>query len=124
MPERRSKKIHKLICKGNLWHVCAVNHLKEPDAQFEFIKCMIRDMSHGSPKEVALKCSPATSHTYTYTHIYETISSCATGPEGESYMLSSSNHHPNQGQELLEKAGNATSALRPPLSLTEGWSPT
>ena len=71
-----------LICKGNLWHVCAVNHLKkDPNTQFEFIQCMIRNMSRGSPKEVALMCSPATS-------IYETISSCADGPEGESSMLS------------------------------------
>ena len=39
-----------------------------------------------------------------------------------SWLSSSSSLH--QGQELLEKAGNATSALRPPLSFTEGWSPT
>ena len=30
----------------------------------------------------------------------------------------------NEGKELLERAGNATSGLSPPLSLTQGWSPT
>lgn len=90
-------------CEGNMWHVCAVEHLKEDlDAQFNFTECMLHDMSRGTLKEVATKCSVSTK-------VFGAISSCVTG---------------SQGKELLEKAGNATSGLSPPLSLTQGWSPT
>ena len=64
------------VLKENLWHVCAVEHLKK-DAVFDFIQCMLQDMSRGPPKEVALKCSKDVG-------VFSgTISSCAAGPEGE-----------------------------------------
>ena len=63
--------------KGNMWHVCAVEHLKEDlDAQFNFTECMLHDMSRGTLKEVATKCSVSTK-------VFGAISSCVTGSHGE-----------------------------------------
>ena len=65
------------VFKGNLWHICAMEHLKEdPDAQFNFIQCMLDNMYRGTPKEVASKCSLADG-------VFGPTSFCATGSQGE-----------------------------------------
>ena len=89
---------------------------------------LLRNMSRASASEVAWTCAGGP------THSYGVLSTCVRGAQGEGVEIIYQCHCrvnlqcvliiPLKGQELLEKAGKTTMALKPPLSLTEGWSPT
>ena len=89
---------------------------------------LLRNMSRASASEVAWTCAGGP------THSYGVLSTCVRGAQGEGMDITYQCHCrvnlqcvliiPLKGQELLEKAGKTTMALKPPLSLTEGWSPT
>ena len=89
---------------------------------------LLRNMSRASASEVAWTCAGGP------THSYGVLSTCVRGAQGEGVDITYQCHCrvnlqcvliiPLKGQELLEKAGKTTTALKPRLSLTEGWSPT
>lgn len=83
-----------LECQGNMYHACAVEAIEDPKTRLDVVACMIRD--NRLPKEAMQRC--------TREHKVETIEliqKCYDSPHGA---------------ELLKLHGDATNALRPPVS--------
>ncbi|XP_055372078.1 GILT-like protein 1 [Condylostylus longicornis] len=83
-----------LECQGNIYHACAIEAIEDPKTKLDVVACMIRD--NRLPKEAMQKC--------TREHHVETaelIQKCYDSPHGS---------------ELLKLHGEATHALKPPVS--------
>ena len=80
-------------CEGNIIHGCSVESIHDTETRLNFVACMIRDNSN--PQEAFHRCSKE------FTVDVETIQKCFSGLHG---------------RELLKISGEATHALRPPVS--------
>ncbi|XP_014102669.2 gamma-interferon-inducible lysosomal thiol reductase [Bactrocera oleae] len=81
-------------CEGNMYHACVIEAIENPQTRLNMVACMIRD--NRNPKEAMLKCARQNSVEDT-----DLIQKCF-----------SSDH----AGELLKLNGDATHALRPPVS--------
>lgn len=80
-------------CEANIYHACAVEAIQNPKVALDMIVCMIKD--NIPPKDVMMSCAKEN-------HVdYEAIQKCYDSPHG---------------RELLKFHGDATHALRPPVS--------
>ncbi|XP_017034541.1 gamma-interferon-inducible lysosomal thiol reductase [Drosophila kikkawai] len=81
-------------CQANIYHACVVNIIENPLVQLQLVTCMIQD--NRFPQDAMLKCAKL--HNITNTDLIE---KCA-----------GSTH----GLELLKFNGEATFAIRPPVT--------
>lgn len=80
-------------CHANTYHACAIESIQEPKVLLDMVVCMIRN--NIPPKEVMISCAKENRIDY------EAIQKCYDSPHGA---------------ELLKLHGEATHALRPPVS--------